>query len=80
MISLNTMKSYLTLALLLQVGASVFTLYGMFFGSTTPLGIALYFVGTAFWFALSFHSKLWGLMPLNLGALFVLFTNLWKLL
>ena len=68
-----------TTARWLEFGAGLFTLYGMFYGSTTPLGIVMYLVGTAFWFALTIFTKQWGLMPLNIGALFVLIHNVLKL-
>lgn len=74
------LRAQLTAERLLELGASVFTLYGMFYGSTTPLGICLYFIGTAIWFVLTFFTKQWGLMPLNFGALFVLFHNLFKVI
>lgn len=73
---LTWVRAQLTVARALELGASVFTLAGMFAGSTTTFGVLLYFVGTAWWFALSIQSKQWGLMPMNFGALFVLVHNL----
>lgn len=66
--------------LVIQLFASVITLAGIHFGSTTALGASLYLVALAFWFWLCFGQRLWGLMPLNLASTILSAANLWKAL
>lgn len=66
--------------LVIQMFASIITLAGIHFGSTTALGASLYLVGLVFWFWLCFGLRLWGLMPLNLASTFLSAANLWKAL
>lgn len=55
----------------IELAASVTTLIGMWLGSTTPAGAAWYIAAAAFWFALMFRRRIWGLAPLNVVALVV---------
>jgi len=62
----------------LELGASFFTLAGIYLGSTTADGAVCYLVSLAFWFWLTWAKELWGLMPLNVASLVVTFINLWR--
>lgn len=67
----------ITLAFIYEVLASSATLAGMYLGSTEKWGAACYLLSMVFWFALMFNRKLWGLLPLNVGALIVNLRNVW---
>jgi hypothetical protein len=58
--------------------ASIFTLTGIYLGSTTFAGAALYLVALGFWFVLCAAKRLWGLMPLNIASAAVSIANLWR--
>jgi hypothetical protein len=60
----------------IEFGASVFTVAGMYLGSTTLEGAACYAVSLAFWFWLMPLKRLWGLLPLNVASAIVTAINL----
>jgi hypothetical protein len=64
----------------IELLASVLTLAGIYAGSTTAAGAALYLVSLVFWYWLTVGKRMWGLMPLNLATTVVAATNLWKAL
>ncbi len=72
------MKRFLTLKFFIELGASVFTLAGIYVGSTTTLGAIFYLVSLVFWFWLMYRVKLWGLAPLNIATAVIASYNLWS--
>ena len=62
----------------IDLAASLTTLAGMWLGSTTGAGAAFYLASSAFWFALMFRRRMWGLAPLNVAALAITLHNLWR--
>jgi hypothetical protein len=62
----------------IELGAAVFTLAGMYIGSTTLWGALMYFVACVFWHALTYRTKMWGLIPLNAAAHVISMINIWK--
>lgn len=62
----------------IELGASVFTLAGMFVGSTTTTGAFLYAVSLVFWYALVYRQKLHGIVPLNVASTVVVLLNIWR--
>lgn len=66
--------------LTIEVVASVTTLFGMKVGSTTLMGAEFYLVASIAWCAISWRKSLWGIWPLNIGALLVTLSNLWAAL
>jgi hypothetical protein len=69
---------WLTRWLLVELLASVLTLAGIYVGSTTAAGAALYRASLVFWYALTCKRSLWGLMPLNIASTVVASVNLWR--
>ena len=67
------MKAFL---FLLELGASLFTLAGIYLGSTTTHGAGCYLISLVFWFWLTWARNLWGLMPLNVASLAITILNL----
>lgn len=63
---------------LLECAASLLTLAGIYFGSTTTLGAGLYLFSLVFWYALCIQRKMWGLMPLNIATTVLSGINLYK--
>jgi hypothetical protein len=63
-----------------EIGASVFTLLGIYIGSTTALGAACYLVSLVFWWWLTAVKKLWGIVPLNAASTLLSLLNLWRAL
>ena len=66
--------------LIVELLASCLTLAGIYVGSTTAIGAALYLVSLVFWYALTVGKRLWGLMPLNVATTVVASMNLWAAL
>ena len=66
--------------LCVELAASVFTLAGIYIGSTTALGAACYLVSLVFWWWLTVAKKLWGIVPLNAASTVVSAFNLWRAL
>lgn len=64
----------------IELLASAFTLAGIYVGTTSLVGAALYLVALAFWFALCVGKRLWGIMPLNIASTIVSGMNLWRAL
>lgn len=65
--------------LLVEMIASVTTITGIWYGSTTLLGALLYAAGVPFWYWLTVARKAWGLMPLNVLTTLAIARNLWTL-
>lgn len=72
--------AYYWLDLVIELAASLTTLVGMWLGSTTAAGACWYIAAAAFWFALMFRGRIWGLAPLNVVALVVACLNLHRAL
>jgi hypothetical protein len=66
--------------LAVELMASGLTLAGIYAGSTTATGAALYLASLVFWYAVTVKKKLWGLMPLNVATTAVAALNLWRAL
>ena len=66
--------------LLIELLASALTLAGIYSGSTTATGAALYLASLVFWYWLTVGRRLWGLMPLNVASTAVSALNLWRAL
>lgn len=66
--------------LAIEVGASVCTIAGLYFGTTTLPGAVWYAVGLLFWFAFVFMRGAWGLLPLNIASTVVTAIHLGTLL
>lgn len=64
----------------IELGASGFTLAGMYVGSTTVAGASLYLVSLVFWYALVYRQKLHGIIPLNVASTGVALLNIWRAL
>jgi hypothetical protein len=64
----------------IELLASGLTLAGIYAGSTTATGAALYLASLVFWYWLTVGKRLWGLMPLNVATTAVASINLWKAL
>jgi hypothetical protein len=64
----------------IEIGASTFTLAGMFIGSTTIPGAVCYLISLVFWYALCYRKKLHGIIPLNVASTFVAAVNIWRAL
>lgn len=62
----------------LEILASVTTLAGMHYGSTTSLGASLYLVSWCFWMALMWSRRMWGLLPLNIATVVISGSNLYQ--
>ena len=60
----------------LEILASVFTVSGIYLGSTTLPGACAYAVSLVFWFWVSYRKKLHGLLPLNVATTIVTIKNL----
>lgn len=60
--------------------ASVLTLAGIYAGSSTAAGAALYLMSLVFWYWLTVAKRLWGLMPLNVATTIEAGVNLWRAL
>jgi hypothetical protein len=73
-VELNKSAGWLTIELL----ASALTLAGIYAGSTTATGAALYLGSLVFWYWLTVGKCLWGLMPLNVATTIVAGMNLWR--
>ena len=61
---------------LIELFAALFTLAGMFIGSTSLIGALCYGASLFFWFPLMWRKRLWGLLPLNIATLGVCGLNL----
>jgi hypothetical protein len=64
--------------LIVELCASGLTLAGIYVGSTTATGAALYLLSLVFWYWLTVGKRLWGLMPLNVASTVVSALNLWR--
>jgi hypothetical protein len=64
--------------LAIELLASMLTLAGIYAGSTTAAGAALYLGSLVFWYWLTVGKRLWGLMPLNVATTVVASVNLFK--
>ena len=62
----------------IELQASIWTLAGMYIGSTTLAGASCYAVSRIFWFALMFRRRMWGLAPLNVATAIVAAVNIGK--
>ena len=62
----------------LEILASITTLAGIYLGSTTQAGSALYVVSSFFWFAMMFRMQMWGLAPLNVAGAFLNVLNVYR--
>lgn len=71
-------KSQKWLNFCLEICASIFTLVGIYLGSTTFNGAFCYIFSGFFWFALMHTKNLWGLLPLNVVAFIISWSNLFK--
>lgn len=60
----------------IELSASVFTLAGIYAGSTTLLGCLLYCLANGFWFVVIFGNRLWGLIPVTVGSTIIIGFNL----
>jgi hypothetical protein len=49
----------------IELAASVLTLTGQGFGSTTLLGASFYVAAALAWIWLTVYTRMWGLMPVN---------------
>jgi hypothetical protein len=61
---------------LVELGATIFTLAGMWVGSTTLPGALLYGISLFFWFYIGWAKQLWGIMPLNILTTVVVIRNI----
>ena len=64
----------------IELGATTFTIGGMYLGSTTVPGALSYLIGVTFWFVLCYRMKIWGVMPLNVLTTVVSLLNIWRAL
>lgn len=64
----------------IESGAGLFTLAGMYLGSTLLPGITCYVIAAFFWGWLVWLKRLWGLIPLQVGGGVVIAVNLWRVL
>ena len=64
----------------IEIAASIFTLAGIYLGSTTIPGASMYLVSLVFWFWIMFRKALWGLLPLNVATWFLSLLNLLRAL
>lgn len=62
----------------IELAASLFTVGGIFLGTTTFLGAIVYGCSLAFWWVLTFRRAMWGLLPLQVSATGVTAWNLWR--
>ena len=69
-----------TTSFVIQLGASITTLLGVYYGTTTATGSLWYIASQALWWAIMVRDKLWGLLPLNIAMAIVLVHNLIKAL
>lgn len=60
----------------IELAASVCTLIGMYLGSTTGLGAALYLASAVFFWVVVQERRLWGLVPLNAGVTVIAIINI----
>lgn len=65
------------LCLAVELLASIFTLAGIFVGSTTFWGAVCYLISLVFWWWLVWLKKLWGIIPLNAASTAISTYNLW---
>jgi hypothetical protein len=72
------MKRFLTLKFFIELAASVFTLTGIYVGSTTTVGAICYLIALVFWFWMMYREKMWGLAPLNIATAVIASYNLWS--
>lgn len=72
------MNRFLTLKFFIELGASVFTLAGIYVGSTTTPGAICYLISLVFWFWMMYRQKMWGLAPLNIATTLIASYNLWS--
>jgi hypothetical protein len=72
------MKYNKQVAFVTQLAASITTLLGVFYGTTTQAGSLWYAGSLIFWYTLMVKHKMWGLLPLNLATLAVSLYNLYK--
>jgi hypothetical protein len=63
---------------IVEMLASALTLAGMYQGSTTPPGAALYLAALVFWYLLTWRKRLWGLLPLNVASTVVCGVTFWR--
>lgn len=64
----------------IEGAASVFTLAGIYLGSTTVHGALFYLASLPFWFGIMIGKQAWGLLPLNVFTLVTVMINLVKAL
>ncbi len=62
----------------LSILASLFTIMGVYFGTTTKWGALWYGLSMPFWWGLMFAADLWGLAPLNVALTPVAARNVWR--
>lgn len=67
-----------TTSFVIQLAASVTTLLGVYYGTTTVAGSSWYIASQVLWWAIMVRDKLWGLLPLNIAMAGVLAYNLSK--
>ena len=64
----------------IEMGASFFTVTGVWLGTTTLNGAIYYLIGCGFWIVIMVKNNLWGIAPLNVFATLATLYNLWVLL
>lgn len=72
---MNKLKS---LDFWIELAASVTTLAGIYLGSTTTRGAVVYLLAILIWYMLIYRQKLWGLIPMNVGANIIAVLNIFK--
>jgi hypothetical protein len=64
----------------LELGASLFTLTGIYIGSTTLIGAILYLISSGFWHVIAWSKGLHGIVPLNVATTVIALLNIWRAL
>lgn len=63
-----TIRTHFSLDRCIEYTASVLTIAGMLYGSTTRLGASLYLASAVFWIVIMVRKRLWGLWPMNVAG------------
>ena len=65
---------------LLELACSSLAVLGMFFGTESAYGVALYMASRVVWWVYIVVARAWGLAPLNIGMTVAWLPHLWKML